>query len=481
MENNSTTKTAIKSGVWYTVSSVMVKAISLITTPIYTRLMTTEEYGIASNFISWYTLLLVFSSLNLIYSIGRAKLDYPGKLNEYVGSMQLLSAIFTLTLSVVVFIFIKPIADFMELPCMMVVLLMIYLFFAPGITFTQSKFRYSYKYKGNIFIAFYTALATAAFTIPLLLIMKTEKYYGKALGVVIPTVILSIVFWIQSIRKKQIKCHTEYWKYGLSISLPLILHSVSLNILSQSDRIMITKFCSSSDTAIYSLAYTYALLINIVLNAVNEAWQPWFHDTLFAGRTEQIRKNVKPIVNLACMLGIGCIAIAPEMILLLGSSAYSEGKWAVIPIVVGVVCQAIYQHYVHIELHEKKTQYISIGTMIAAAVNFGLNLICIPHFGFVAAAYTTLVSYLILMVVHLLITRCVLHIKLYDDWYMFAAIGVVGIMAVLFSRLYSTIIIRYAVLAIICLIYLIVNRNYIISIINKNIDKKVRKNNEKSV
>ena len=92
----------------------------------------------------------------------------------------------------------------------------------------------------------------------------------------------------------------------------MILNSISLNILAQSDRIFITKFCGADFTGIYSLAYSYAILINIVLNAANEAWLPWFHDSLNDNLKDEIRKNVKPLIVFGCWFGVGCIAIAPE-------------------------------------------------------------------------------------------------------------------------------------------------------------------------
>lgn len=70
---------AFQAGLWYVVSSVMVKAVSLLTTPIFTRILSQTDYGITATFSSWYALLLTFCTLNLTYSIGRAKLDFPGK------------------------------------------------------------------------------------------------------------------------------------------------------------------------------------------------------------------------------------------------------------------------------------------------------------------------------------------------------------------------------------------------------------------
>lgn len=463
---------AVKAGIWYTISSITVKAITILTTPIFTRMMSTADYGLATTFTSWYTLLLVFSSLNLTYSIGRAKLDFPNKLDEYVGSMQLLSAAVTAVLGVIGIVFINPIAEFMELNPNLVLLLIVYLFFAPSISFTQSKFRYQYKYKGNIGITAYITVSSVLVTLLLMCIFKSERYYAKVLGSVIPAVAFSLVIWGSAVKNKAVSANKTYWKYGLAISLPLILHSVSLNILSQSDRIMITKFCGTDYTGIYSLAYSYAILINIVLGAVNEAWLPWFHDTFFEGNVAEIRKNVKPLIMLGGILGLGCIALAPEAMLILGPEDYQAGKWVVGPVTVGVICQFIYQQYVHIELHMKKTQYISLGTVIAAVLNIILNIIFIPKYGFIAAAYTTLACFFVLMLVHLTITRKILKVHLYDDWYMFAALGVIALLAVMFMKLYDTIILRYAVLVVVCLLYLFFNKSVVVKFLKKGGNKE---------
>lgn len=67
---------------------------------------------------------------------------------------------------------------------------------------------------------------------------------------------------------------------------------------------------------------------------------------------------------------------------------------------------------------------------IAAAMNIILNLIFIAKFGFLAAAYTTLFCYFVLMFVHLFINRIVLKVHVYDDWFMFVAIGAVAASAI---------------------------------------------------
>ena len=269
---------ALKSGAWYVASSIMVKAVSIITTPIFTRLLSKMEYGAVATFTSWYSLLAVFCTLNLTYSIGRAKLDMRGDLGNYIGSMQLLSGLVSFAILAVSVIFINPVSSFLELSKSATILLVVYLFFGSSISFYQNGFRYRYKYKQNIAVAWYTALATVFFSLLFVLSHDTNRDEWRMLGITLPTVLLSSSFWIHAIRHKRLVYNKEYWRYGLALSLPLILHTLSLNLLSQSDRIFISKICGTEDTALYSLVYNYSLLLSIVMNAIADGWLPWFHD-----------------------------------------------------------------------------------------------------------------------------------------------------------------------------------------------------------
>lgn len=458
---------AFKAGVWYVVSSIIVRAIAVISTPIFTRLMTTEEFGTNATFISWYSLLLTFCTLNLSYSIGRAKLDYPNQLENYIGSMQVLSGAFTLLIVVISCILIKPISSLLELDIPLTILLMIYLLFTPSIIFIQNGYRYRYKYKQNIAIAWYISLSTVFLSLILVLILPFNKAISRAMGIVIPNIVLSVFFWIKSIREKKISVNIDYWKYGLSLSLPLVLHTVSMNILSQADRIYIAKECGNSDVGIYSLVYSYGILISIITNAVSDAWLPWFHDNFFIKNYDEINKASKKIIVLGCFLGMGCISLAPEAVSILGGPDYYQGLPCVLPIVLGIVCQYIYTHYVNIEMHLKKTKYVSYGTIIAALLNIVLNAIFIPIYGFVAAAYTTLASYFALMLAHFFITRLILHQKLYDDVFMFGSIVITGIVSALISLTYNNTIVRYSIIGIGLMIFVLYFRNYIFTFIKK--------------
>jgi len=87
-------------------------------------------------------------------------------------------------------------------------------------------------------------------------------------------------------------------------------------------------------------------------------------------------------------------------------------------------------------------------------------------FGYVAAAYTTLVSYFLLMIIHFLITRLLLKIKLYDDFFMFVSIIITSCIGIGITFVYSNNIVRYSIVAVGFISFLFIFRNFIIAFIN---------------
>lgn len=458
---------AFKAGLWYTISNVATKAILVLTTPIFTRIMTMNDYGITATFTSWYTLLATFCTLNLTYSIGRAKLDFEGQLDNYVGNMQLVSLLVSSLIAAFGILFIKPVSELMGLTPVLTVILAVYLIAAPTISLYQAKFKYLYKYRGNILITLYTTLVSVALSLLIVCNMQENKYLGRIIGIVIPTVLLSLVFWGNSIRTRSLKLNPAFIKYGLAISIPLVLNSISLNILAQSDRVVITKVCGTELTAIYTIAYQMAILVSLVYDSIGQAWLPWFHDSYAVGDFEAIRTNLKTLIIFGCYIGIGCICIAPEAITILGGEQYMRGQWVVAPIVLGLVCKFIYGNYEHIELHLKKTSYIGVGTIIAAFLNLVLNLIFVPIYGFVAAGYTTFFSYFVLMTAHYVITKYFLKVDIYDNRFLFLAILCEAGIAIVLQFIYPNIIARYLFIVVLTISILTKYRYYLVRFIRK--------------
>ena len=81
----------LKSGLWYIISNIMIRAVGIITSPIYTSLLKPEEKVLADNFNAYVSIFTTVTCLCLIYSVGRAKLDFPDDFDGYVSAIRTFS------------------------------------------------------------------------------------------------------------------------------------------------------------------------------------------------------------------------------------------------------------------------------------------------------------------------------------------------------------------------------------------------------
>ena len=471
-DNTADGSKVVKSSIWYTIANVSLRAVAIITTPIYTGMLTNADYGKANTFNSWIDVFNVFACLCVVYSIGRAKLDFKDRFDEYMSALQGLSSSFGLILLIFAFIFRNALSAWIRYEVPLAVGLFAYLCVSPSVEYMMQKCRYEYRYKENILISVITCIGQVALSITLMLIWSDQRYLGKILGVMLPTFIMGIVFYIRFIVRGKVFYNREYWTYALKIGLPMIPHALALILLAQMDRIMIKNLLGDAEAGLYIFGYSFATLLMIFTNAIGQAWLPWFNETLYEGKRERIRQIQKKLVLLGCFLSFVFIVVAPEalMVLSISNNTYWIAKYVVPPIVLGTLAQYFYTNYVNVEIFLKKTPVIAAGSCAAAGINYLLNALFIPRYGYIAAAYTTLASYLVLMVMHYVTVRFVLKEKVYDDLFMFLAMAVMTATGLLFGKLYgdgmADAVGRYALATAITALFAIIYRRDIITLIN---------------
>lgn len=466
MENSklSTNIQAIKSGSSYMLSNILISATSLITAPIFTRLLSTEDYGIASNFAAWLNIGLVVIGLGLPYSIGNAKVDFPNELNKYLASIQTLGTLMAVTVLLLVIQFKEQVANFMEIDKSLVLVIFIYMLVYPSVIYAQERYKFTLQYKQNIIISIINTFGSILFSFLLIIYVYDEhKYSGRIIGLILPMFLMGIFFYIKTLKDGWMSNIRKYWIFALKIGLPMIPHSLAMVVLTQLDRIMITRICGNSDAGLYSFGFSYAILLALFSNAILQAFQPWLYIKYNEKDFLSINKSNNLIAVVMCVITFLVIAVAPEAIKILGSENFWPAKWVVYPIAIGALFQYIYNTYTSLELYHKKTLVIAIGTVFAALINYLLNSTFIPIFGYIAAAYATSVSYLALAFFHLYACRVITKKKIYDDKFIWLiAIGT-SVLSFLIVQLYDFFVLRYLIILISISIVGLLYRNKLIS------------------
>jgi O-antigen/teichoic acid export membrane protein len=389
-----------KASTYYLIGNIFNKGVAFLTVPVFTRILSTYDYGIVTTYNSWIAILSMIMGFALHTSIRMAYVDYKGEIDDFMS----VSTFFTIITSSVMTAVVVLVALMfgMSGQILMFSLCMIQ-GFATAIIQDYIYFlmmKYDYRLKTALMILpNLVSIILSVFAITM--IFETNKYMGR----IIPTAIVTSLFAIWVIflvfHKSRMFWNKEYLKYGLLISAPLIIHGIALNLLSQLDRIMITLLADASQTGIYSLIYNFSMIATVITTSLEGVWVPWFLLKMKEKGQEKIINIIaKDYINLMTYAMVSLLLTAPEIVKLMADKSYWEGIIIIPPVVLANFVIFIYTLYVNIEHYYKRTVYITCNTLIAAAVNLILNFIFIPEYGYIAAAYTTLASYMVSFVLH---------------------------------------------------------------------------------
>lgn len=456
-----------KAGLWFTICGFIQKGISFLTVPIFTRMLSTAQYGIVSVYNSWVGLLSIFCTLNLFYGgFNNGMLDYAKRRDEYVSAIQGLITTITAVWLIVYLIATPFWNNVFEMNTALVFVMFVEILATAALSLWSARERYEFRYRHLVIVTISNALLASVLSI--ITIELFDKSYGAEVKIITHAAVVLIIcgsIYILNFRKGKAFFHKEIWKGALLFNLPLLPHYFSTMVLNQADRIMISKMVGSAEAGQYSVAYSAAMILNILVVAVNNSFAPWLYGKL----KNQDYKSVK---NTANMLFVGVafvlvilIAFAPEAIVILAGSKYAEAVIIIPSVAASLYFIFMYQIFANVEFYFKKNKFIAYASVMGAVLNIILNYFSIQMFGYVAAGYTTLICYAVFGVAHYYFMQRIceeeLHgIKLFDVRSIFMIAIALVIFAVGMIFLYGYTLVRYIVLAVVIII-IAINRKKI--------------------
>ena len=444
------------------------RGMSLVSGPIFVRIMPQTEYGIISTFTSWQSVLYIIATLNMAQGVfNNGMIDYKNDREHFTFSIMCLANICTFLLLSIYFVGYRWLNPFIDMPPVLMVVMFLYFFFTPAYNYWMGRQRFEYKYKAiTVVMVGSSIISTIIAIVAVLLSRDDQKAIVKVVSTESVSIAIGIVITIYTLFKAKGKINTQYWKYALAFNLPLVPHYLSMYILSSSDRIMITRFVGTAQTAIYNVAYTVASIMLIFWNSVDATYAPWIYQHMEKNDIEPIKKRGNQVLVLFGGITIFSSLFAPEIIRILAPQNYYEGIYVVPAVSAGVFFTACYSLYMRIELFLKKTKPIMIATCIAAVLNIVLNYIFIGIFGFVAAGYTTFVCYALLALFHGINLKRIGYGNVYDNKSVLGISLIVTLSSLSITLLYNYSIVRY-ILIFIMIVVAICKRKAIISLIRK--------------
>lgn len=442
---------AKRATIWITLCSFLQRAISFITVPIFTRLLSTAEYGELSVYTSWQTVAMYLITLGVIYGgfnngMMRYREDREGYASSVMGLVLVMGA-FWLVIGILLQ---NSMVDLTGMPLALVALM-----FGESVAKAVSeiwtlRMRFDYEYRKLVaFSVLQMVLAPAVGVI--FVLMASDKVLARVLGFFLVEGILAVMLAMALFRRgKKLVC-VKYWKYALCFSIPLLPHYLSEVLLSTVDRIMIEDMCNAADAGIYSIAYSAGMIMMMLVNSLNSTVNPWLYRRLEAGEYCRVDRMGFVLLALLAVAILAMDGLAPTIVAILAPGEYSDAMFLVPVIAASVFFTYLHSYCSSVEFYHEVRVPAMIASVAAAVLNVSLNAFFIPRFGYIAAGYTTLVCYIALGSFHFLlaqkITRERAGARLFSGgriWLL--ALGLVVISA-LFSAIYHAPLARYAVTA----------------------------------
>ena len=467
-----------KSAIVFTASSVFTRGLAIITVPIFTRLMTTDQIGMVNIYTAWYSLISAFATLSLTSGgFAVAMKEYAENRDKYESSVLSLTTIVAAIIAIVYIIAPQFWQSIIGLPNELIILMLFGFVVNPAYDFWLSRQRYEYKYKLAGAISILSAILASAVSIFVVINLSKANIEETAEGRLFANYVIiygvAFVFWIYIMLKgKKVYC-LEYWKMSLAISIPLVGYNIAGQILSVSDRMMISNMVNNSAVGIYGTLYTVSTLSLMIWQAINSSFVPYLFQNI-----DKKENNIKRIANLLMAL-YGIVAVlltyfAPEIVRILATEEYFEAIYIMPPIAAGVFFTSYANLYSNVAVYYKKTKYVMYPAIIAACMNLLLNLIFINLFGYIAAAYTTMFSYIVLAALQGMWSKKVCEENenpisgIYDNKFMIVLAVIIIIVSLLAIPLYSNSIARYSIITLGIIIILLIAKKVLNSGVIKN-------------
>ena len=135
----------VKASMAFMIVNFMQKGISFLTAPIFTRLLTTEEYGVITIYLSWVDVIGIFAMFGLYNNVYcRGILEFKEDKKNFTFSLLSLANVITLAVFAIVWITNKYVFHFLNVPDILILFMFFSFLFEPAFEFWKTDQRFAY-------------------------------------------------------------------------------------------------------------------------------------------------------------------------------------------------------------------------------------------------------------------------------------------------------------------------------------------------
>jgi O-antigen/teichoic acid export membrane protein len=385
---------------------------SFLLLPVFTHYLSPADYGILSLINTTVSILTIFIMVGSDGAIRKYYYDLKGKEFARFFSSSFTVSLVAFAIVTLLTLVVSPwVSKWLNVPWKWFVLtpFISFLSILPSILQGQNRI----QKKPAAYARFTNSFTVSNLLLGLFFVAILQWGYA---GRVISLLMVNLIFTgiaIYLLYKQQFftrNISKEYIRKSLQYGLPLIPHASSALVLAYSDRIFITRMVNVQELGIYNVAYTLGSTISILVTAFTLAYTPFLFENLKEGKPENYKRIVKVSYLLAGALLLGLfflVIVAKPIYKYFINYRFADGINYVFWVGLGSVFFGMYRLSAGFIFYYNKTKFLASLALVNVLINLILNYLMIGTYGIIGAAYSTMISYLLMFVLTFIISNTI--------------------------------------------------------------------------
>lgn len=372
----------------YGFASILGKVAAVLLMPIYTSILTKEEYGAMALIIACQGVIGLVSNLNIHSGIAR---DYH---EEGINRNQLVStgvwSILGISSTILVIMFFTRkfwLTQVLGLDCIYIIPFSLMLFTIPAaslLSYFAILTRFKRKpvlYSIGTLIQLLVQLSVSITGVVFLRLGILSIFAGTLCGE------LFGILYYSYINRSNIALtfNKEYLKRALLYAIPTLPAILAGWIDSSMGQIIIGKYISTSDLGVYSIALQLSSVFAFISIGLNNVWQPYLYENYKKeGFIKEINKLYTAIVLILTIIAVSVSLMSKEIILLLSNSSYLDASKYFTLLCIPMCVYLLFPVATSGISISRDTKYISISYIAGSIINIAFLFMMIKSIGIYA-------------------------------------------------------------------------------------------------
>lgn len=380
------------------IGKICTQLITFFLLPVYTAVLSNEEYGVVDLLNTLTSLLLPIATLQIEQGVFRYLIDCRENKEKQT----------TLITTIMRFMIIQ-----------LIICIIIFLCASP---FIHNE--YKYFLMANLVMGMFSTILlqicrglgdnptyaigsfiTGALTVVLNVIFIVSLHWG-AYGMLGATAISNLLCSVYIFMKKKIYKYIKPKQYDkttlkeiIKYSVPLIPNMISWWIVSASDRTIISAVIGIAQNGIYSAANKFSGVFTTLYSVFNLTWTESASININSeDRDEFFSKILDFVIRFFGCLCLGTIAVMPFVFNVLINEKFAEAYYQIPILILGSVFNILVSFIGSIYVAKKLTKEIAKTSVIVAIINIAINIVLIKSIGLYAASISTVIAYVLMFI-----------------------------------------------------------------------------------